>query len=70
MPFRSVSDAYLAQAADLAGNPGQQAAYDSTGNCVVSGRTGQRQDQDAGAQAGPDHGRGCARAARRRLHHL
>lgn len=35
MPLRSVSNAYLAQAADLAGNPGQQAAYDSTGNCVV-----------------------------------
>jgi DNA helicase II / ATP-dependent DNA helicase PcrA len=35
MPFRSVSAAYLAQAADLAGNPGQQAAYDSTGHCVV-----------------------------------
>lgn len=35
MPFRSVSNAYLAQAADLAGNDGQQAAYDSTGNCVV-----------------------------------
>lgn len=35
MPLRSVSVAYLAQAADLAGNPGQQAAYDSTGNCVV-----------------------------------
>ncbi len=35
MPLRSVSAAYLAQAGDLAGNPGQQAAYDSTGNCVV-----------------------------------
>jgi DNA helicase-2/ATP-dependent DNA helicase PcrA len=35
MPLRSVSNAYLAQAADLAGNPGQQAAYDSTGHCVV-----------------------------------
>jgi len=35
MPLRSVSAAYLAQAADFAGNPGQQAAYDSTGNCVV-----------------------------------
>lgn len=35
MPLRSVSAAYLAQAADLAGNPGQQAAYDSTGHCVV-----------------------------------
>lgn len=35
MPSRSVSAAYLAQAAELAGNPGQQAAYDSTGNCVV-----------------------------------
>ena len=35
MPLRSVSAAYLTQAADLAGNPGQQAAYDSTGNCVV-----------------------------------
>lgn len=35
MPFRNVSAAYLAQAADLAGNPGQQAAYDSTGHCVV-----------------------------------
>jgi len=35
MPFRSMSAAYLAQAADLAGNPGQLAAYDSTGHCVV-----------------------------------
>lgn len=35
MPFRSVSAAYLAQATDLAGNPGQQAAYDSTRHCVV-----------------------------------
>lgn len=35
MPLRSVSATYLAQATDLAGNPGQQAAYDSTGHCVV-----------------------------------
>ncbi|ARS54158.1 DNA helicase UvrD [Kushneria konosiri] len=35
MPLRSVSAAYLTQAADLARNPGQQAAYDSTGNCVM-----------------------------------
>ncbi len=35
MPLRSVSTAYLSQAADLTGNPGQQAAYDSTGHCVV-----------------------------------
>lgn len=35
MPSRNVSVAYLAQTADLAGNPGQQAAYDSTGHCVV-----------------------------------
>lgn len=35
MPLRSVSAAYLGQAADLAGNPGQRAAYDSTGHCVV-----------------------------------
>lgn len=35
MPWRSVSTAYLEQAVDLAGNPGQQAAYDSTGHCVV-----------------------------------
>jgi DNA helicase-2/ATP-dependent DNA helicase PcrA len=35
MPSRSVSAAYLRRAADLAGNPGQRAAYDSTGNCVV-----------------------------------
>lgn len=35
MPSRSTSAAYLRQAADLAGNPGQQAAYDSTGHCVV-----------------------------------
>ena len=35
MPSRSVSAAYLGQAADLAGNPGQQAAYDSIGHCVV-----------------------------------
>ncbi|MBP7654950.1 ATP-dependent helicase [Pseudomonas aeruginosa] len=35
MPSSNVSSAYLAQAADLAGNPGQQAAYDSRGHCVV-----------------------------------
>jgi DNA helicase II / ATP-dependent DNA helicase PcrA len=35
MPLRSVSAAYLAQAGELAGNPGQQAAYNSTGHCVV-----------------------------------
>lgn len=35
MPLRSASAAYLAQAADLADNPDQQAAYDSTGHCVV-----------------------------------
>jgi DNA helicase-2/ATP-dependent DNA helicase PcrA len=35
MPLRSVSAAYLAQAAELAGNAGQQAAYDSTRHCVV-----------------------------------
>ena len=35
MPSRSLSAAYLRQEADLAGNPGQQAAYDSTGHCVV-----------------------------------
>ncbi len=35
MPLRSVSAAYLAQAAELAGNPGQLAAYESRGHCVV-----------------------------------
>lgn len=35
MPFRSISAAYLRQAADLADNPGQLAAYNSTGHCVV-----------------------------------
>jgi len=35
MPLRSVSTAYLGRAADLLGNPGQQAAYDSRGHCVV-----------------------------------
>ena len=35
MPLRSASAAYLAQACDLAGNTGQQAAYNSTGHCVV-----------------------------------
>lgn len=35
MPSRSISAAYISQAGDLAGNPGQQAAYDSTGHCVV-----------------------------------
>lgn len=35
MPLRSVSTAYVAQARDLARNRGQQAAYDSTGHCVV-----------------------------------
>lgn len=35
MPSRSVSTAYLAQADELAGNPGQLAAYNSQGHCVV-----------------------------------
>lgn len=35
MPSRNVSTAYLAQAAELAGNPGQLAAYSSQGHCVV-----------------------------------
>ncbi|HCU72279.1 MAG TPA: ATP-dependent helicase, partial [Chloroflexi bacterium] len=35
MPSRSFSTAYLAQAAELAGNPGQLAAYNSQGHCVV-----------------------------------
>ncbi len=35
MPSSSVSSAYLAQAAELAGNPGQLAAYESQGHCVV-----------------------------------
>jgi DNA helicase II / ATP-dependent DNA helicase PcrA len=35
MPLRSISSAYLRQAADLEGNPAQQAAYDSRGHCVV-----------------------------------
>jgi ATP-dependent DNA helicase UvrD/PcrA len=35
MPYRNVSAAYLQAAADLRGNPGQWAAYNSTGNCVV-----------------------------------
>lgn len=35
MQLRSISSAYLAQAGELAGNPGQQAAYDSTGHCIV-----------------------------------
>ncbi len=35
MPLRNVSTAYLAHSCDLAGNPAQQAAYDSTGHCVV-----------------------------------
>ncbi|HDS1038042.1 TPA: ATP-dependent helicase [Stenotrophomonas maltophilia] len=35
MPSSSVSSAYLAHVADLAGNPGQLAAYESQGHCVV-----------------------------------
>ena len=35
MLLRSVSAAYLAQAGELAGNRGQQAAYNSTSHCVV-----------------------------------
>jgi DNA helicase-2/ATP-dependent DNA helicase PcrA len=35
MSLRSVSAGYLAHAGDLASNPGQQAAYDSTGHCIV-----------------------------------
>lgn len=35
MPYRSVSAAYLEQAHELQGNPGQIAAYNSAGHCVV-----------------------------------
>lgn len=35
MPSRNVGTAYLAQAVELAGNPGQLAAYNSQGHCVV-----------------------------------
>lgn len=35
MRLRSTSAAYLRHAVDLADNPGQQAAYDSEGHCVV-----------------------------------
>lgn len=35
MPYRSAPAAYLAQAREFAGNPGQMAAYESRGNCVV-----------------------------------
>ncbi len=35
MPSRNVSAAYLTQAVELVGNPGQQAAYNSTGHCIV-----------------------------------
>lgn len=35
VPLRSASSAYLRQIGDLAGNAGQQAAYDSMGHCVV-----------------------------------
>jgi DNA helicase II / ATP-dependent DNA helicase PcrA len=35
MPLRSTSVAYQRHVCDLIGNPGQQAAYDSRGHCVV-----------------------------------
>jgi DNA helicase II / ATP-dependent DNA helicase PcrA len=35
MPLRSISAAYLRQAADFEGNEGQRTAYDSRGHCVV-----------------------------------
>ena len=35
MPLRNTSAAYMRHAGDLVGNPGQQAAYDSRGHCVV-----------------------------------
>lgn len=35
MPSSSISSAYLEQAEELAGNPGQLAAYNSQGHCVV-----------------------------------
>jgi len=35
MKYRSISTAYLRQVADLANNPGQLAAYESEGHCVV-----------------------------------
>src|SRR5271165_163304 len=35
MPLRSTSVAYQRHVCDLVGNPGQQAAYDSRGHCVV-----------------------------------
>ena len=50
MPSRSTSAAYLRHAGDLVGNPGQQAAYDSRGHCVVLAGPGK--DQNAGGEAG------------------
>lgn len=35
MMYRNISTAYLRQAADLSNNPGQLAAYDAEGHCVV-----------------------------------
>ena len=35
MPLRNTSAAYLRHVGDLVGNPGQHAAYDSRGHCVV-----------------------------------
>ena len=85
MPLRSVSSAYLAQASDLAGNPRQQAAYDSTGHCVVlagpgSGKTktlvlklARIMAEDVCVPRGAaciTYSHECARELTRRLEHL
>ena len=85
MPLRNVSTAYLAHTRDLAGNPAQQAAYDSTGHCVVlagpgSGKTktlilklARILAEDVRAPRGAaciTYSQECTRELTRRLEHL
>lgn len=69
MPLRSVSAAYLAQAAELAGNPGQLAAYESRGHCVVLAGPGSGKTKTLVLKLARI-GRGCSGSTWRGMYHI
>ena len=59
MPLRSTSTAYLRHTGDLAGNPGQQAAYDSRGHCIVLAGPGSGKTKTLVLKLAPSLGKTC-----------